>query len=197
MTLSGRGWVGPHRFSKFPLSDHGVLAKIVQTPPRSYTLFLVVSCHQISGMWIANKRQSVWIALPAVTRMLLGPLTASCVFRCSIRMRVERRTATSVSRYVFLNLTNYTVWSVVTGSNKQLATHSLGHTFTHPNIHTFKVLKIHSAGIKKICIWRPSKASAEAPRWFLYISGDPPMSSEVQRNYCMGLRPPAIRRSIN
>ena len=32
MTLNGKGVVGPLRFSKFPLCDHGVHAKIVQTP---------------------------------------------------------------------------------------------------------------------------------------------------------------------
>ena len=32
MTLSGKGVVGPLSFSKFPLSDHGVHTKIVQTP---------------------------------------------------------------------------------------------------------------------------------------------------------------------
>ena len=33
----GSGVMGPLRFSKFPLSDHGVHAKIVQTPPQIYT----------------------------------------------------------------------------------------------------------------------------------------------------------------
>ena len=32
MTLSGKGVVGPLRFSKFPLSDHGVHLKVLQTP---------------------------------------------------------------------------------------------------------------------------------------------------------------------
>ena len=32
--------MGPLRFSKFPLSDHGVLTKIVQTPP-------VLYCHNL------------------------------------------------------------------------------------------------------------------------------------------------------
>ena len=40
MTLSRRGVVGPLRFSKIPLSDHGVHTKIVQTPP-VYTVFMI------------------------------------------------------------------------------------------------------------------------------------------------------------
>ena len=53
MTPSGRGVVGPLRFSKFPLSDHGVHAKIVQ-PPRAALLRLLIFLYKLSmSEWIS------------------------------------------------------------------------------------------------------------------------------------------------
>ena len=42
-----KGVVGPLRVSKFPLSDHGVHAKIVQTPPYMEDVLIQYVAHSI------------------------------------------------------------------------------------------------------------------------------------------------------